>query len=76
MYYLLWSCVSSFGKSPIGLNALIKYYYTTTVHAVDSRPYKSNPDRNRFRYSDGDTAYMNGYHEESGTPNTGGTITV
>ena len=27
MYYLLWSCVSSFGKRPIGLNALIKYYY-------------------------------------------------
>ena len=27
MYYLLWSCVSSFGKGPIGLNALIKYYY-------------------------------------------------
>ena len=26
MYYLLWSCVSSFGKRPIGLNALIKYY--------------------------------------------------
>ena len=36
MYYLLWSCVSSFGKRPIGLNALIKYYY---YYIMEIKPY-------------------------------------